>query len=219
MTRIKSSLFIATAAALTLASCTDPGYVTGDKPDSKTKQGAIIGGLLGGFIGATRDGADGKDVAIGAAIGAIAGAAVGNTLDEQKKDLENSLQDDSIQIKNTGSQLIVVMPQGILFATDSAAVKPSLQADISALAANLQRYPNSTITIYGHTDNTGSAAHNLDLSQRRANAVRNALSVQGVAGSRIASVGAGEDSPVASNLTMEGRAANRRVEIVINPTK
>ncbi len=71
----------------------------------------------------------------------------------------------------------------------------------------------------GHTDNTGTAAYNQDLSQRRASSVASVLRDSGVPGARIAAYGRGEDQPVASNLTPEGRAQNRRVEIIIRPIR
>ncbi|MEY8096660.1 OmpA family protein [Falsihalocynthiibacter sp. S25ZX9] len=215
MIHTKSKLLLASAAVLALASCTDPGYVTGES-QSKTKDGAIIGGLLGGFIGATSGSP--KNAALGAAAGAIVGTAIGSALDQQKKDLDASFTNSAIDVVNTGTELIVVMPQGILFDSDSSTVKSSLDGEIRALATNLQNYPKSTVTIYGHTDNTGTAEHNLLLSQRRADAVMAKILSAGVSGGRVSAVGKGEDSPVASNLTEEGKAANRRVEIVIHPT-
>jgi outer membrane protein OmpA-like peptidoglycan-associated protein len=110
------------------------------------------------------------------------------------------------------------MPEGLLFAVDSASVMPSIQNDLYAVADNLNRYPNSRVEIIGHTDNTGSAAYNQDLSQRRAMAVSAVLRNAGVSGGRLVAYGRGEDVPVASNLTPEGRAQNRRVEILIIPT-
>ena len=86
------------------------------------------------------------------------------------------------------------------------------------MATNLLNYPDSTIEIVGHTDNTGTAALNQDLSQRRAGAVADQLRAAGVPSRRIVAIGRGEDFPIASNLTPEGRALNRRVEIVIRPT-
>ena len=124
-----------------------------------------------------------------------------------------------MRIVNNGDELVVIMPEGILFATDSAAVQPSIQNDLYTVADNLNRYPNTRVEIVGHTDNTGSAAHNRDLSQRRADAVAAILRNGGVSGTRIAAYGRGEDQPVASNLTAEGRAQNRRVEIHIIPIR
>ena len=109
------------------------------------------------------------------------------------------------------------MPQDILFALDSAAVRSDLRRDLGVVAGNLQAYPNSTISIEGHTDNTGPANYNRILSQRRANAVADILVNNGVTPARLYAVGRGENEPVASNLSATGRAQNRRVEIVIRP--
>ena len=79
------------------------------------------------------------------------------------------------------------------------------------------QYPDTTLTINGHTDNTGSNAVNNPLSQHRAQAVAYYLQSRGVAASRLAVYGYGSHMPAASNATAEGRAQNRRVEILINP--
>ena len=127
--------------------------------------------------------------------------------------------DDRILITNTGNELIVTLPQDILFDTDSAALRADLQADIRALGRNLNQYPNTRVQVIGHTDSQGSAAYNQDLSERRARAVTNILLQQGVAGNRVIPIGRGESQPVASNNTAEGRRQNRRVEVIITPTR
>ena len=109
--------------------------------------------------------------------------------------------------------------EDMLFAVDSASLNATLVRDIQSVGASLVKYPNSTIQVVGHTDNTGAAAYNKDLSLRRAGAVAHVLVGSGVPSSRIQSIGAGEDRPIASNLTPEGRAQNRRVEIIIRPTR
>jgi outer membrane protein OmpA-like peptidoglycan-associated protein len=73
------------------------------------------------------------------------------------------------------------------------------------------------VNVIGHTDDVGDAAFNFDLSQRRAQAVSSVLANYGVSSARIRSIGRGEDQPIATNLTAEGRAQNRRVDIVITP--
>ena len=78
---------------------------------------------------------------------------------------------------------------------------------------------DTRIEVIGHTDNTGSAAFNQDLSQRRASSVANVLRDSGVPSNRLVTFGRGEEQPIASNLTPEGRAQNRRVEIIIRPTR
>lgn len=210
----------AIAGLVTLSACTQPGFDESD-PNYNAKTGAVLGGLVGAAVGVAR--ADDpeerrRNAVIGAALGAGAGTLVGTQLDRQAADLRESMANDQVDIVNTGSSLIVTLPQDILFATDSTAIRPDLRRDLMALAQNLQAYPNSAVQIIGHTDNTGSAAYNQDLSLRRAQSVANVLFSAGISTSRLVVTGRGEDQPVATNLTPEGRAQNRRVEVVIVPT-
>jgi outer membrane protein OmpA-like peptidoglycan-associated protein len=123
----------------------------------------------------------------------------------------------NVNIQNTGDRLIVTLPQDILFATDSATLRPDLQRDLRTVGQSLLAYPDTTVQVLGHTDNTGDADYNLNLSRQRAQSVASILISEGVPSFRIQSIGRGEDQPLASNLTPEGRAQNRRVEIVILP--
>lgn len=211
---LKTPLILASAAVLALAAC-DPTLAPEEQ--QRTRTGAGIGAIAGALAGTQIGEGDIGNVLIGAAAGAAVGGAIGQQLDRQARDLRQAVGNDNITITNTGSELIVTMPQDILFATDSAAVRADLQRDLRAVAGNLQSYPNSTIQIIGHTDNTGSAAYNQDLSERRARSVAGVLIDAGVSPGRVAAFGRGEDRPVASNLTAEGRALNRRVEIIIRP--
>ena len=214
---MKSPLFVAIPLIATfgLTACMDTyGAPT---TNSKTNQGAAIGAAMGGILGATSKDDKLVKAAVGAVIGGAIGGAIGQQLDKQAADLRQDLGNDDVKIVNTGSQLIVTMPQDILFATDSSVVMPSLQSDLSKLAYNLQDYPNTTVQVIGHTDNTGSATYNQALSTRRASAVATILTANGVAPDRVQAYGRGEDAPVTTNLTPEGRAQNRRVEIVITP--
>jgi outer membrane protein OmpA-like peptidoglycan-associated protein len=216
---MKTPLILATAGMLALTACVDPNAYP-DDPNARTKNGAVIGGLLGAAAGAAtaRDGDEFKGAVLGGALGAGAGALVGADLDRQAAELRGSLN-SNISVTNTGEYLIVNMPQDLLFATDSASVRSDLRRDLNTVASSLLKYPNSRIEVIGHTDNTGSAAYNQDLSQRRAVAVSGVLRDAGVPGGRLSAYGRGEDQPVASNLTPEGRAQNRRVEIIIRPTR
>ena len=188
---------------------------------TKTKQGAIIGGLVGAVAGMSQSGdnsVERKQRAVRSAlIGAGLGAAIGNELDKQVAELQRDMNNNDVIIQNTGDRLIVTLPQDILFAVDSTHITSSLRSDLSVLAQNLINYPNSTIQIIGHTDNTGSADYNQSLSTERALAVSSILQQNGVPQFRIQSTGRGESQPIASNLTPEGRAQNRRVDVVILP--
>ncbi|MEQ9692594.1 OmpA family protein [Shimia sp. SDUM112013] len=216
MKRLPLTLFAISAVAL--SACTDPAYVTGSADERDEYRQTKAGGVIGGIVGAAAAiGLDANPVA-GAAVGAGVGALIGRDLDKQAAELRAEL-DGGIKVENTGDRLIVVMPHDLLFDSDSAVVSANLTDDLYAVARNLEKYPNSTVQVLGHTDNTGSAEHNQKLSERRANAVADKLMAGGVAFERIQTIGRGEDQPVASNLTEEGKAQNRRVEIVILPTE
>jgi len=210
---------LAGSALLILAGCVTPESAANSKPGDNTTAGTIMGGLIGAIAGMemSSKGDRKKGAIVGAIVGAAAGNAIGQTLDEQAADLRRDLNNNQVNVTNTGSELIVTMPQDILFALDSAAVRSDLRRDLGVVAGNLQAYPNSTISIEGHTDNTGTANYNRILSQRRANAVADILVNNGVPPARLYAVGRGENEPVASNLSATGRAQNRRVEIVIRP--
>ena len=210
---------LAGSALLILSGCVTPESAANSKPGDNTTAGTIMGGLIGAIAGMemSSKGDQKKGAIVGAIVGAAAGNAIGQTLDEQAADLRRDLNNNQVNVTNTGSELIVTMPQDILFALDSAAVRSDLRRDLGVVAGNLQAYPNSTISIEGHTDNTGTANYNRILSQRRANAVADILVNNGVPPARLYAVGRGENEPVASNLSATGRAQNRRVEIVIRP--
>ena len=210
---------LAGSALLILSGCVTPESAANSKPGDNTTAGTIMGGLIGAIAGMEMSSKSDrkKGAIVGAIVGAAACNAIGQTLDEQAADLRRDLNNKQVNVTNTGSELIVTMPQDILFALDSAAVRSDLRRDLGVVAGNLQAYPNSTISIEGHTDNTGTANYNRILSQRRANAVADILVNNGVPPARLYAVGRGENEPVASNLSATGRAQNRRVEIVIRP--
>ena len=215
----RKPMLLGAASLLALTACSDPSQYPGTDGD-RTRQGALTGAAIGGLLGATREsGSDRfKNAVVGAAIGAAAGGLIGNAMDQQAAELRNDFGNGDIDGINTGSELIVRMPEAILFATDSASLNPQLRSDLLVLSNSLNKYPQSIVTVTGHTDNTGAASYNQDLSERRADSVAGVLRTGGVAGSRIRAVGAGESQPIATNQTVSGRATNRRVDITITPT-
>lgn len=214
----KTPMILAAASLVALSACTDPATFDPQAPDqNRTQQGAITGAVAGAILGAARSDNEARGALIGAAVGAGAGALIGQQVDRQEEELRRQLGSEVVIIRD-GNELIVRMPQDILFALNSAQLRPDLQGDIRSLAANLQRFPDSTVTVIGHTDNTGDAGFNQNLSQQRAESVERILLAEGVSGFRIRSFGRGENEPIATNLTPEGRQQNRRVDIVISPT-
>lgn len=219
--RFSTTMLGLSAGLLFLSACVPAGQYDPNNPNAHTQNGALVGAGLGALLGvATGDG--GKDkldrAAAGAVLGGLAGGIYGNILDKQAAELQRDITTNGVRIVNEGNQLRVIMPEGILFPVDSATVNPGIMNDLYTVADSLNRYPGSRVQVVGHTDNTGSAAYNADLSQRRAGAVASVLRGAGVSGARLNPVGMGEDQPIASNLSPAGRAQNRRVEIVIIPT-
>jgi outer membrane protein OmpA-like peptidoglycan-associated protein len=206
---------LSAAATLTLGACVDT--VTGDP--NRTANSAMIGAGIGAAAGAILgEGSRADEIAAGAAIGGLIGGGIGANLDRQAQELRDSLGDGRIGIVNTGSELVVTMPQDVLFATGSAQLSGALQSDLRVLSRSINAYPNTTVSVIGHTDNVGTAEFNQELSQARAASVAQVLIGSGVTPSRVRSIGRGEAQPIATNNTAQGRQQNRRVEIVIRPT-
>jgi outer membrane protein OmpA-like peptidoglycan-associated protein len=197
-------------AALALTACApDPNNM-----QNRTLTGALTGAAVGGVAGAMAG--DRSTALAGAIIGATGGALIGQQLDRQAAELRAALG-SNVDVRNTGQELVLTLPQDLLFATDSATLRPDLQADLRAIAGNLVAYPQSDVVVVGHTDNVGSPTYNQALSERRAASVAQILRSEGVGAGRIQTIGRGLSQPIASNANATGRQQNRRVEISIRP--
>jgi outer membrane protein OmpA-like peptidoglycan-associated protein len=185
-----------------LAACATPGERTAVGAGGGAAVGAGIGALAGGWKGAL----------IGAAAGGVAGGAVGNYLDKQAQELKQVAENT----KRTEDGILVDLKSKLLFTTDSAVLKPEAVEQIAKLGEIIAKYPEDRVRIQGHTDSTGTAAHNEELSLRRAQAVRDVLSSRGVRQDQMIVEGVGEARPIAANSTAAGRAQNRRVELHID---
>ena len=170
--------------------------------------GAAVGGVIGNQTGSTARGA-----IIGAVIGGAAGAVIGHQMDQQAKEIDQSVPGATVERVGEGIQ--VTFASGLLFDFDSDRVRSDAAANLNELANSLNKFPNSDLLIVGHTDATGDDAYNMNLSQRRANSASAYLQSRGVPANRIRTSGRGEMEPVASNATEEGMQRNRRVEIAI----
>lgn len=183
---------------------------------SKKEKGAIIGatsgGVLGGIIG-KQAGSTAIGAILGAAIGGAAGAYIGNYMDKQAREMERDIE--GAKVSRVGEGIKITFDSGILFDVNKATLKPQSQENLARLARILQKYDDTNILLEGHTDATGSNEYNLSLSRLRAQSVSNYLASLGVTANRFAIMGYGEDQPVASNETDEGRRLNRRVEVAI----
>ena len=212
---MKKFILLAACATMVLTSC---------GPWSNLAKGTAIGGGSGAAVGAgvgALIGKDAKSAAIGAAIGSIvgagAGAIIGDRMDKKAEELaalEGATVETVTDVNNLTS-VKVTFDNGILFAFNKSDLSDAAKKSLKEFATKMADMPETDITIWGHTDNIGTAEANASVSQKRANAVKSFLEAQGIAADRMLAEGKSYDMPVASNDTDEGRAQNRRVEVYI----
>jgi len=152
-----------------------------------------------------------------AGIKPLGSAAAGSYMDRQAEELRTQLQGTGASVTRVGTQLVLNLPADIMFDTGKALVKPGFTPALAAIGTVLMHFDQSTVNVYGYTDQQGSDAANKALSQRRAVAVATALTNQGADQQRFYIEGRGSADPIATNQTEAGRAQNRRVEIQITP--
>jgi outer membrane protein OmpA-like peptidoglycan-associated protein len=182
---------------------------------NKTK-GAIIGGATGAAVGGAighQSGNTAVGAILGAAIGGAAGAYIGNYMDKQAAEMERDLE--GAKIERVGEGIKITFDSGLLFDVDKATLRTASRTQLADMATILNKYEDTNILLEGHTDATGSEEYNLDLSQKRAQSVSNYLATNDVNPTRFTIMGYGEEQPIATNDTEDGRQLNRRVEVAI----
>ena len=209
------------AAMLGASACTTMDPYSSTPQRNNTGTGAIYGALGGavlGYLTNTSDGEQGRrNALIGAGVGALGGAAVGNYMDRQQRAMEAELSGTGVGVARQGDTLVLRMPSDVTFAVNQSNIEPRFDAVLSDVAGVLEEYDRSLVDVVGHTDSSGGDAINQPLSERRAISVADALIRNGVQRERLFVAGQSSSVPVASNATVEGRAQNRRVEILIRP--
>lgn len=177
--------------------------------------GALLGAGVGALIGQKKGAAVGA--AVGGAVGAGAGIVIGKKMDKQKAELEKieGAKVETVTDTNNLQAIKVTFDSGILFATGKSDLNASSKSALTKFATSLKETPETDVTIYGHTDNTGSREINEKLSNSRAASVAEFLNSNGISPDRMTTEGKAFDEPIADNSTVEGRALNRRVEIYI----
>lgn len=202
---------VVVASAVVLAGC--------QTPMTNTQKGAAIGAVAGALIGKGTGDHDKSRYIWGAAVGALAGSAIGNYMDRQEQQFREELSGSGVQVIRDGDNIRLQLPSNITFATDSSQIASNFDPILVDVARVLQQYEKTTMVVEGHTDSTGTAEYNQQLSESRAWSVSNHLARNGVDTRRITIIGYGESQPVASNNTAEGRQLNRRVELRIVPNR
>jgi len=210
----KRVLILGISSVLLTACITDP--YTGQSTVSNTAKGGGIGAVVGAGAGTLFGGNDLKNAGFGALAGGAVGAAVGAYMDHQQQEMQQSLQGTGIEVQRTAENTLSLnMPSSITFAYNSATLTPQAQTALDSVAKVLNQYPDSTITVTGHTDDIGSDSFNLKLSEQRAASVSNYLSSHNVNYTRLTQRGMGESMPKFPNTDEASRAQNRRVELAI----
>jgi outer membrane protein OmpA-like peptidoglycan-associated protein len=204
------------ALMLGISGCTTTNPYTGEEEVNKTSKGAGIGALAG-LATAIIVGGDRKKLLMGAGIGALVGGSVGYYMDRQEDKLRQQLQNTGVSVTRDGDNIILNMPGNVTFATDSSNVSADFYPVLDSVALVIKEFEKTYVDVVGHTDSTGAAAYNQQLSEARASSVARYLESQGVLPARIVSSGMGESKPIASNDTVQGRSLNRRVEIILTP--
>ena len=197
------------------------------QPPTKTQQGAAIGTGVGAAAGAGLGQAIGGDTestllgaGIGAVVGGLAGGSIGRYMEKNEQALRQAVAGvEGASVARQAETVALTFRSDVLFDTDSATLKAGAYDELTRVSRVLQQYPQTNVRIAGHTDSTGSETYNQQLSERRAQAVMNALISYGVSANRMTTIGYGESQPVADNSTQAGRQLNRRVEITLTPQR
>ena len=174
--------------------------------------GAVIGGILGNNLGKGGNGALGA--VLGGVVGGVAGGVIGNKMDKQAREIDAALPGAEVVRVGEGIKL-VLNENAVRFNTDKSSLTATAQANLDKLVPVFKEYPDTNITIYGYTDNTGTASYNLKLSGQRAASVKSYLAGKGLSTNRFSVTGLGIADPIASNDNETGRSQNRRVEFAI----
>jgi outer membrane protein OmpA-like peptidoglycan-associated protein len=204
---IMSLTLLVTILAILLSGC---------KTMTKSQKGAVIGGtsgaVIGGVVGHTM-GNTAMGAIIGAAAGGVAGGVIGHKMDKQAEEIAKEMGD--AEVIREGEGIVIKFKEKVLFAYDRSDLNATANTNLDKLKNILLKYPETNITVIGHTDSKGSDSYNQTLSESRATAVTNYASQNGIDKARLTAIGKGETDPIATNDTEEGSASNRRVEFVI----
>ena len=198
---MKKAVVITVVLAMTLVGCAGM---------NKQQKGTLIGAGAGAAVGAAAGGGN-WGVLLGAAVGGAAGNLIGKEMDKQAKELEQAVP--TAEVQRVGEGINMTFDSSLMFAINSATINDAYKSDLAAAATVFKKYPDTNIRVEGHTDNTGTDAINIPLSEKRAKSVAAYLESQGIAGSRLEEEWFGSSQPKYPNDTPENQARNRRVEL------
>ncbi len=180
--------------------------------------GAVLGAILGNNVGKGGNGELGA--VIGGVVGGGAGVLIGNKMDKQAQKIEEEIP--GAKVERVEDNIVITFDEnsGVYFDTAKYNINAASQVNLDKLTNVLREYVDTDVLVVGHTDSVGSDENNMLLSQRRAQSVTSYFTgAKGLSSSRFTTNWYGEQTPVGDNATPEGRAENRRVNIVIVPNE
>ena len=219
--KIKMTILIM-SSVLILQGCSTFDAYTGEEKTSSTAKGAGIGAgaaLLLSYISNRNESSKvrKKRMLRDAGIGAIVGGGVGYYMDTQEAKLRKQLRGTGVSVKRDGDNINLIMPSNITFATDGRNINSRFYPVLDSVVLVIKEYNKTMVVVAGFTDSSGSNSYNQKLSKDRAKSVADFVLTKKVNPARLDVVGFGEQHPIASNKTKQGRSLNRRVEITLLP--
>lgn len=225
---IISSALVATLLVGCASSNTNQTVNDNQRAIIGTTVGALAGVILGNNVGG---GSKSRNKVIGAVAGAAIGGYIGYKMDQQAKEVADSLNttvnndpnavldpSQDLIVSHTDNYVKIMFRDAMMFQTNSAVPTASASTKIAKVGAVLEKYPNTLVQVVGHTDSRGSYTYNKELSEKRASNVGNTIFASG-AKNQIFSRGCSFDKPVAPNSDATNMALNRRVEIFLYPNQ
>ena len=206
-----------------LGACTTYDPYTGEAKNTNAAKGAGIGAGVAAVVAliSSRGEDDARKrnqrILRAAAGGAAIGGGVGYYMDTQEAKLRKQLRNSGISVVRDGDNINLIMPGNITFATESSFIDGGFIPVLDSVALVLEEFDQTLVVVGGHTDSSGAAAFNQNLSEQRAASVARQLAAKGIINDRLETVGFGETAPIADNDTATGRELNRRVEITLLP--
>lgn len=193
------------------------GSVHTEKDKNNTLRGAAYGTLAGAILGQVTGSRNTNRTMKGAALGALIGTGIGYYQDRQEQKMRAVTRGTGIDVKRHGDKLKLIMPGHVTFETNSYVISSDFYYSLDKVINVMNEYPDTRLSIQGHTDSSGQISYNQQLSELRAYSVLKYFQSNGIAFSRLSAVGYGQHYPLASNNTHHGKQMNRRVEIEITP--
>ncbi len=179
--------------------------------------GAILGAIIGNNAGKGGNGELGA--IIGGVVGGAAGVLIGNKMDKEAQKIEEEVPGAIVERVDQGIVVTFEDGSGVYFATNKHNINTASESTLNKLISIFKENPDTNMLIVGHTDSSGDANYNMTLSKNRAESVTNFLTQNGISSGRLTTNWFGETKPIYDNSTTEGRAKNRRVNIVVLPSE